>query len=84
MKPLNIKTNFGDDTEGYLLVLAGSMKTKCTGNANFVFSVTTVGHTTLTDFGAAYDAWHEEVLDANGDPEKVAHALELRKVMERI
>lgn len=79
---LNIKTYFGGDSEGTLLVLAGSMKIKCTGNANFVFSVTTVGHTTLTDFGGAYDAWHEEVLDANGDPEKVALALELRKAME--
>jgi hypothetical protein len=79
---LNIKTYFGGDAEGILLVLAGSMKTKCTGNANFVFSVTTIGHTTLTDFGDSYDAWHEAVLDANGDPEKEALALELRKVME--
>ena len=79
---LNIKTYFGGDSEGSLLVLAGSMKTKCTGNANFVFSVTTVGHTTLTDFGDAYDLWHDAVLDANGDPEKEALALELRKIME--
>jgi hypothetical protein len=82
MKPLNIKTYFGDDSEGSLLVLAGSMKTKCTGNGNFVFSVTTIGHTTLSDFIDSYDAWHDAVLDANGDPEKEALALELRKIME--
>ncbi len=83
MKHLNVKTFFGNDTEGYLLVLSESMMVKCAGNPNFVFKVTTPGHTSLMDCTVAVGNWHGAVIDAStGDPEKIARAVEMRGIME--